>query len=400
MPNFFTAPVRAAIAATTNATPAPVMEGLQLPPLPGARSLVAAALVAPISLALLYLVILNWAMCKTPARMRRIAQRPWTKKRLNTQYAKLRRKPITIASTAAQLPPKLNRRYVVTSGLVGNYIVLQLLARGQPPKSIRIVDFQKPHRNDMVVGPAADVDFARADISSAAAVNAAFGRPWPRSVAHLPLTVFHTAAIIVPSDRSDLIYHVCRSVNVNGTANVVNAARAAGADVLISTSSGSASAGRPFTVTDPNPPIRFQDVWFMLKTLSVTPFRILSLVPVLMLALSHAVEWYCLLPVRHPRILNAPLPRITSRVALLKPPLFSITTHFVATNGDASKPVADGGLGYKGLITTMEGIVQEVLEWNREHEGVKRCSHRKYISSISLADEIRKISEAAMTVGC
>ncbi|KAL8383444.1 hypothetical protein RB595_010577 [Gaeumannomyces hyphopodioides] len=198
---------------------------------------------APVSLALLYLVVLNWAMCRTPAQMRRVAQRPWTKKRLNTQYVRLRRKPITIASTAAQLAPKLDRRYVVTggSGLVGGYMVLQLLARGQPPESIRIVDFQKPHRNGMAVGPAADVDFARADISSAAAVNAAFARPWPRSVAHLPLTVFHTAAIIVPSDRSDLIYGVCRSVNVDGTANVVNAARAAGADVLISTSSGSVS---------------------------------------------------------------------------------------------------------------------------------------------------------------
>lgn len=93
----------------------------------------------------------------------------------------------------------------------------------------------------MVVGPAADVDFAKADISSAADVQAAFARPWPRSVARLPLTVFHTAAIIVPSDRSELIYRVCRSVNVDGTANVVKAARAAGADVLISTSSGSVS---------------------------------------------------------------------------------------------------------------------------------------------------------------
>lgn len=159
-------------------------------------------------------------------------------------------------------------------------------------------------------------------------------------------------------------------------------------------------AGRPFTVTDPNPPVRFEDVWFMLKTLSITPFRTLSLIPVVMLALSYAVEWYCLLPVRYPRAFGILLPRITGRAALLKPALFSITTNLVATNNDASKPVAEGGLGYKGLMTTMEGMVQEVLEWNQEHEGVERRNHRKYISSISLADEIRKIGEAAMTVGC
>ncbi|KLU90457.1 hypothetical protein MAPG_10311, partial [Magnaporthiopsis poae ATCC 64411] len=219
------------VAVTTvaaNASRVPVMDGLQLPTLSSARSLVAAALAASFSLVLLYLVILNRAMCRTPVQMRKVAQRPWTKKQLNEQYDKLRRKPITITSTAGQLPPRLERRYVVVggSGLVGGYIVLQLLARGQLPESIRIVDFQKPHRNDMVVGPAADVDFAKADISSAASVQAAFARPWPRSVAHLPLTVFHTAAIIVPSDRSELIYRVCRSVNVDGTANVVQAARA------------------------------------------------------------------------------------------------------------------------------------------------------------------------------
>lgn len=89
------------------------MDGLQLPTLPGARSVVAAALAACLSLALLYLAILNRAMCRAP---RNVAQRPWTKKQLNEQYDKLRRKPITIASTAGQLPPRLERRYVVTGG--------------------------------------------------------------------------------------------------------------------------------------------------------------------------------------------------------------------------------------------------------------------------------------------
>mgnify|MGYP001327276781 CR=1 FL=1 len=79
------------------------------------------------------------------------------------------------------------------------------------------------------------------DISSAAATERAFSKPWPAEVAHLPLTVFHTAAVIVPSDRSKLVYGLCDAVNVRGTQHVVDAARRAGADVLVSTTSASIS---------------------------------------------------------------------------------------------------------------------------------------------------------------
>ncbi len=120
-------------------------------------------------------------------------------------------------------------------------MVLQLLERGQPPESIRIVDFRPPTRADLVTGAAARVDFVQTDISSAAATARAFNKPWPPSVAHLPLTVFHTAAVIVPSDRYKSVSGFCDAVNVGGTQNVVDAARQAGADVLVSTTSGSIS---------------------------------------------------------------------------------------------------------------------------------------------------------------
>lgn len=119
--------------------------------------------------------------------------------------------------------------------------MLQLLERGQPPESIRIVDVRPPSRADMGRGAAAEVEFVQADISSAAATDAAFGKPWRASVAHLPLTVFHTAAVIVPSDRSRLVAGPCEAVNVRGTQHVVDAARRAGADVLVSTTSASIS---------------------------------------------------------------------------------------------------------------------------------------------------------------
>lgn len=119
--------------------------------------------------------------------------------------------------------------------------MLQLLERGQPPESIRIVDFRPPSRADMLYGPVGEVDFVQTDISSAEAMESAFGKPWPSSVAHLPLTVFHTAAVIVPSDRSKLVSGFCEAVNVRGTQNVVDAAQRAGADVLVSTTSASIS---------------------------------------------------------------------------------------------------------------------------------------------------------------
>ena len=117
--------------------------------------------------------------------------------------------------------------------------MLQLLARGNPPESIRILDIRQSERNDMRDGPAAEVEFVRTDIVSPSSVAAAFARPWHPSVEHLPLTVFHTAAVILASERAERHYAFPAAVNVRGTKNVLEAARDAGADIFSSTSSGS-----------------------------------------------------------------------------------------------------------------------------------------------------------------
>lgn len=90
-------------------------------------------------------------------------------------------------------------------------------------------------------GSAAEVEFIQTDISSAESTDAAFLAAWHPSVEHLPLTIFHTAAVIVPSERSMLVYDFCDAINVRGTEHVLDAARRVGADILISTSSGSIS---------------------------------------------------------------------------------------------------------------------------------------------------------------
>ncbi|KAK4126980.1 NAD(P)-binding protein [Parathielavia appendiculata] len=473
-----------------------------------------------------YLVRLNELLSGTPDEVKKLSPTRWTKALLVETYRRLEAHPITTRSYAALIPKKLERRYIVTggSGLVGGYIVLQLLERGQPPDSIRIVDFRPPNRADMLDGAAARVDFVAADISSADATHRAFAKPWPPSVARRPLTVFHTAAVIVPSDRSRLASGFCDAVNVRGTQNVVDAAQRAGADVLVSTTSGSISirpvelwvppwrmrrgqlprrcwqvldekdffeplrghdefyanypaskaaaerivcaansedlrtgsirpangvygnptdntlggalakavlptwtshvvqsfvhginvaiahlnleailaspesavslqAGRPFVITDPNPPISYRDLYFLVQTLAVTPFRIFALQPVVVMLLSYPIEWYSLALARFP-CLRKVLPELAGEVKHLKPGIFSICAHLVASNDVASRPVSDGGLGYTGVLTTLEGMTMEVLEWNRDHKDVVGA-RKSYTNSVSLADDIAKAAAVA-----
>ncbi|KAI8949149.1 hypothetical protein F4801DRAFT_421298 [Xylaria longipes] len=469
---------------------------------------------------LAYLVRLNQQLSGTPEEVRRRAGPRWTPDLLKKTYERLQQHTIDYTH---KLPPKLDRRYVVTggSGLVGGYIVLQLLARGTPPAHIRILDIRRTERSDMQSGPALAVDFAQTDITSRASVEAAFARPWPASAAKLPLTVFHTAAVILASDRSAHSYAFPELVNVKGTANLLAAAKAAGASVFSTTSSASISikpvgtwvapwareprdffqmldtrdfdlplrkreayfgnypaskavaerlvcdadregfrtgairpangvygnptdntvgdplsrsvmptwvahitqsfvhganvaiahlhheaallqpsasthSGRPFVVTDPNPPISYGDLYSAIKVLSRHSFAILHLPPVLMLLMSHIIELYSELPfLPFPfSILGKLLPVLRGDVRHLKPGIFSITTHLIASNSEVSKPVSEGGLGYQGVMTTLEGMVLEVLEWNREHEHLgegEGKTRKAYTTSVSLAEKIQKL---------
>ncbi|KAK3311091.1 uncharacterized protein B0T15DRAFT_60939 [Chaetomium strumarium] len=483
-----------------------------------------------------YLVRLNQLLLRTPDEIAKLAPTTrWTTSLLRETYRRLEGRPITTSSYATRIPPRLERRYIVTggsdaAGLVGGYIVLQLLERGQAPESIRIVDFRPPSRADMLRGPATGVDFVRTDISSAEATDRAFGKPWHPSTAGLPLTVFHTAAVIVPSDRSKLVAGFCDAVNVQGTRNVVEAARRAGADVLVSTTSASISirpvelwvppwkmcggaqprhywqvldeedffeplrrhdafyanypaskaaaerivcaansremrtgcirpangvygsataptdntvagalqkavlptwtshivqsfvhgtnvaiahldfeavlaspasascpqAGRPFVVTDPNAPIAYRDLYLLVQTLAVTPFRALHIHPIVMVLLSYPIEWYSLLRAKY-LFLRKLLPELTGEVKHLKPGIFSICTHLVASNATASQPVSRGGLGYSGVLTTLEGMTQEVLDWNLEHKDAAGA-RKSYPTSVALADDIAKAAAAAKSM--
>lgn len=137
-----------------------------------------------------------------------------------------------------QLPPKTGRRYIVVGGggFLGGWIVSSLLARGEDPKRIRILDIRSPVHEDFNM-----VQFIQTDVTDAAAVDAGFSAEWPdpnRNGAQ-EITVFHTAANIRFYERHASLLGPSVKVNVEGTKNVVNAARSVGASILIYTSSGS-----------------------------------------------------------------------------------------------------------------------------------------------------------------
>jgi nucleoside-diphosphate-sugar epimerase len=102
---------------------------------------------------------------------------------------------------------------------------------------------------------AKDVDFRIVDITDREQVQAAFNTPWPSSLSATPgldgrtpvetveteTTVFHTAANIRYYERDTRLFPLSEKVNVEGTQNVLDAARAAGVSILIYTSSGSVS---------------------------------------------------------------------------------------------------------------------------------------------------------------
>lgn len=128
-----------------------------------------------------------------------------------------------------------------------------LLDRGEDPKKIRVLDIRPPRRKDLTTGSATDVDFRQVDISDKKAVEEAFRAPWPSPSASSDInlttpdegiTVFHTAANIRFYERHPSLLPLSSKVNVDGTQNIVDAAKSIGVSIMVYTSSGSISVRR------------------------------------------------------------------------------------------------------------------------------------------------------------
>lgn len=465
-------------------------------------AVVATAFIALLSL---YLYWLNRVMENVPEEAWAWRGSPWTESEIRETYERMSSQPIDFAKV---LPPNLDRRYVVCggSGLVGGDIVLNLLSRGQSPSSIRILDFSKPSRSDMTRGEVTAVDYVKTDITDPASVEAAFAKPWPDDVARLPLTVFHTVATIRPGERSLLLWERTSRVNIDGTRNVLAAARQAGADIFVATSSASVSlrparflippwrsqphgylqicderdfdkplkphgeffsnyayskaiaerevcsangpgfrtgcirpgngiygqptdvicgsmlkqqkvasftpqiiqqqvsgwnvslahlafeaalvpkpgregagdssaplprcAGRPYVVTDTGPAIQWYDFFRAARQLAVTPMEVTKLAPLPLYLIAHLVEGWSLLLARAPFLASLGLREPRGPARDLQPSIFTPAAFIMVVDEEARKTVEDGGIGYKGLCTTLEGVCDQIWRWNEEQESV------------------------------
>ncbi|KAL4933643.1 putative 3-beta hydroxysteroid dehydrogenase/isomerase family protein [Aspergillus undulatus] len=194
----------------------------------------AVILLCLVAIGIAYLHHVNSAMCRVPDEARKLSPHRWTVDEIKTAYKKAVHDPVDVTKS---LPPKQDRRYIVVggSGLVGTWIIEHLLARGENPAAIRALDLQPPRRGLLDLG----ITFVSTNIVDKTAVQSAFSQPWSGAVADLPLTVFHNAAVIRPAERHKIFLAFSRKVNVEGTANVLNGAKSAGASCFISTSSGS-----------------------------------------------------------------------------------------------------------------------------------------------------------------
>jgi hypothetical protein len=141
---------------------------------------------------------------------------------------------------------------------------------------------------------------------------------------------------------------------------------------LIELSRGSANpdiSGQAFNVADPGGPVTFGDVYKVLETLDdETSFPILS--PTAMLLVAQILEFIYLsryfLSMSSSRLLRAIswlFPNITGDIVNLQPSLFNLTQlHLIFDDSRARLSPAEGGLGYHGAFTTLEGLCKTVEE--------------------------------------
>jgi hypothetical protein len=158
---------------------------------------------------------------------------------------------------------------------------------------------------------------------------------------------------------------------------------------LLTTGEAPPAAGKTFVISDPNPTVSFSDLYLLLSTLSSTGFKT-TLIPSLPLFLfSYIIEQYHLLQMQFAGV----LPPLSDDLKMVQPTLFNISNaHFIVDDSAARRSVESGGLGYKGVVTTMEGVCTQVKKWNEEHEGARK---EEKVGDGSVVEEIKNVGAVA-----
>ncbi|KAK3394656.1 hypothetical protein B0H63DRAFT_517761 [Podospora didyma] len=372
-------------------------------------SAIAIAIAIAIATACLYRI--NLAMKVVPEAARKASPCRWTRQEIRDTYSRVKQSPILFAK---HLPPRLDRRYIVVGGsdlnqslsymngalgLVGGVIVLQLRQRGQSPDSIRILDFQQLNRRDMV-STAAGCDFVKTDITSAASAAGAnvFIATSSSSVSVVPanywiwpwqtesknyVQIINELDFDAPIRANDLFFsnyarskavaerlvygnnqHGFRtgvlrpgnglygqksdpcidlSLRTGGVTWMPNVVQNLGSsrnialahlqfEAALAQKKMPLAAGKPLIVTDPGPPPSHQDIYNALIDLSESPIT-----------------------------LSLPPPSTASR--------FNVCMHTVIDDSKARRSIKDGGIAYRGVCTTLDGVCEQVVDRNRYDAG-------------------------------
>ena len=135
--------------------------------------------------------------------------------------------------------------------------------------------------------------------------------------------------------------------------------------------------------------------------LKPTPVKIVKLLPVVMLLISYCIEFYCLSLVRFPwlKVVFTEFGEYSgyngneARLFNLQPSLFTICTHLIANDAKARKPLEEGGLGYKGIWTTLEGMCNEVKRWNDKYSKTVKKTRARSNSIDEMVENLAAVVE-------
>jgi hypothetical protein len=120
------------------------------------------------------------------------------------------------------------------------------------------------------------------------------------------------------------------------------------------------SAGKSFNVTDAGSPITVEDMYRLLRL--KTGFKNIPLWKTAFLPLAYLVEWWTIACFYIPA-----LPQPGQDLIRIQPALWNtIMPVQFASNERASLSPEKGGIGYKPLCTSLEGMSQEVIDFLQE----------------------------------
>jgi hypothetical protein len=120
-------------------------------------------------------------------------------------------------------------------------------------------------------------------------------------------------------------------------------------------------AGKKFLMTDPNEGVAFGDIYRLLAVLN--NFRQIEVPALPMIMLAHVIEWYTLSRVTVPP-LRWVMPKLPHLLSQLQPATINVAnSHQFSNNTIIERSVEYGGLGYRGIYNTLEGMCTQMKLW-------------------------------------